>query len=172
MPSTETIMASVLVTVTCGSAIIFGFRQLRYLRAHSDTATDDAVMLKKSAVRRLIVSLFLICAGLLIAATYLSGLAAEMERIGIEREQVAAEARAPLSDADKHSVRSFTYLWIVALCCVGAAVLLIGYDMFHVRKHWTQRLNRLRNDRRAMLDRQLSRLRAERGYSNGRHVDE
>lgn len=165
-------MASVLVTLTCGSAIVFGFRQLRYLRSQGEPPTDDAVMLKKSAVRRLIVSVFLIFAGVMIAATYLTGLAAEMERIGVEREQIAAEARGPLSDAEKQSVRSFTYLWIAALCCVGVAVLLIGYDMYHVRKHWTKSLERLRDDRRAMLDRQLSRLRAERGYTNGRHVDE
>jgi hypothetical protein len=172
MASTETILAGALVTFTCGSALIFGFRQLRYLRKTNETSADDAVMLKKSAVRRLIVSVFLCMAGILIASTYLTGLAAEMERIGLEREKIPIEERAPLKAEDRQFVRTFTYLWIAALCFVGAAVLLIGYDMYHVRRHWNKRLDRLRDDRRAMLDRQLGRLRAERGYTNGRHFED
>jgi hypothetical protein len=162
MFTTEVIVATILVTLTCGSATIFGIRQIRTLWWPASSG-DDGEMLRRSAIRRLIVSVCLCVAGILIATTYLSGLAQEMSQLAEQEEPrvLTAEQRS--------AIRAFTILWIVALLLVGTAVLLIGYDMFKVRRHWTGRLDRLREDRRAMLERQLGRLRAERRYTNGQH---
>jgi len=171
MANNETIWAGALVTLTCGSALYFGWRQLRYLRRVStdDGTGSDRAMLRQSAIRRLIVSAALCVAGCLIAATYFTGLAAEIEHIAAKREQQPPGERTPLDENERRDFRSYTLLWIGALTLVGVAVVLIGVDMYFVRRHWTRRLDRLRDDRRAMLDRQLGRLRAERGYTNGYH---
>jgi hypothetical protein len=44
------------------------------------------------------------------------------------------------------------------------AVVVIAIDMAVIRRYWAKSFQRLRDDRREMLDRQLDRLKAERGY--------
>lgn len=168
MSTTETLFAASIVTLTCGTSFLFGCWYVRTLRrSASAQATDvDRGLLRRSAIRRLIVSIFLCLAGGLIAATYMTGLAAEIDQIAAKREN----ERIPLDAQERQAVSWFIGAWIAALTCVGISVVLIGVDMYYVRKHWSRRLARLRDDRRAMMERQLSRLRAERGYTNGYHV--
>jgi hypothetical protein len=165
----EQLWAVALIVVSIGVAVAFGWRQYRYLRrtGASPGQSEERIVLRRSARRRLAVSVMIGLCGVLIAATYLSGLDRAVVQIGEERQRLPAGDRPPLGAAELHDVQQYSALWIGVMVLLMFALTLIAVDIWDVRRHWRKSLRRLSDDRRAMLERQLARLRAERGASNG-----
>lgn len=160
MPNSETILAGVLVFSTLAATTFFGIRQCRLLLAKSNS--DEHRMLRCSAMRRLCVSGLLAGCAVLIAAPYLTGLADEVAQIGHDRTQ-DAPAR-PMTEHELHVARTYGLFWLVIATLLMSAVVIIAVDMVLVRRYWAASYQRLKDDRSAMLARQLDRLRSERGY--------
>jgi len=149
----EHVGAAVLVALTLGVAVVFGYRQCRLIR-RTDVCgpSEERSVLRASARRRLAVSFMIGLCGLLIAGPYLTGLA---DRV--------------VNDGQRQDAREYFIWWAAVMVLLMIALAVIGYDMAIVRRHWRKSLQRLHDDRRAMMQRQLARLRAERGGSNGVH---
>lgn len=149
----EHIWAAILVTLTLGVALAFGYRQYRAIRRNTGTAlSEDRTVLRESARRRLLVSVMIGLCGVLIAGPYLTGLA---DRV--------------VNDGQRQDAREYFLWWAAVMVLLVISLAVIGYDITVVRRHWRKSLQRLNDDRRAMMQRQLARLRAERGGSNGVH---
>ncbi len=156
MPNLETIAATILVLVTLGVAFAFGLRQYRQLiRYGHAVASEERDFMWRTARRRLLISCMLGLVGLLIGATYLSGLDHSVAAIGDSRGQ------QPLNPVEKQVVKLFSGSWIAILLLLLGIVAAVGLDLWYVRRHWRQSLQQIRDDRRDMMDRQLARLRAE-----------
>lgn len=164
MPIAEYLIAGLLVVASVGVATVFGYRQARQLRANANPSTDDQKFAYRTARRRLLIGLLLGVAGVLMAATYLAGWATSVDAIGEQRAGKAVEDHRPLDSNERAVMRAFGYSWIGVLVLLLAIVCLVGWDLHDVRRHWRHSLNRLRDDRRAMLNRQIANIRAQRGY--------
>jgi ABC-type Fe3+ transport system permease subunit len=160
MPNSEYILAGVLVTFTLGATLFFGVRQLRLLLKNADT--EEHQVLRRSAMRRLVVSVLLAVCALLIAAPYVTGLADDVARIGHDRgPDVPLRA---MTDEEAQLARTYLMFWIAIAALLMTAVTVIAIDMVVIRRYWAASYQRLKDDRSAMLARQLERLRSERGY--------
>jgi sterol desaturase/sphingolipid hydroxylase (fatty acid hydroxylase superfamily) len=149
----EHVGAAILVTLTLVVAVVFGYRQCRLIRkADSGGPSEERAVLRASARRRLLVSVMIGLCGVLIAGPYFTGLA----------DRVA-------HDGQRQDAREYFLWWAAVMVLLMVSLAVIGYDMAVVRRHWRKSLRRLNDDRRAMMQRQLARLRAERGGSNGVH---
>jgi hypothetical protein len=160
MPNTEYILAGLLVTFTLGATLFFGVRQTRLLLKPGDT--EEHRVLRRSAMRRLVVSLLLAACAALIAAPYLTGLADEVARVGHDRSP-DAPPRA-MTEHEVQVARTYGLFWIAIAGLLMLAVILIAIDMVIIRRYWASIYLRLKDDRSAMISRQLERLRSEPGY--------
>lgn len=160
MPSNEHLLAALLVTFTLGATLFFGVRQCRVLL--KKPATEEHSMLRRSASRRLIVSALLASCAILIAAPYLTGLAEQFSHIGEDRGPGAPPRT--MTPEELNVARTYGAYWIAVASLLMTAVTIIAIDMVVIRRFWAQSYQRLKDDRSAMLARQLERLRAERGY--------
>ncbi len=158
MPNGELLLAGLLVTFTFAATLFFGTRQVRQLMKPG--TTEEHAVLRQSAKRRLIVTLLLMACAMLIALPYLTGLAADVARIG----QGTEAAPRLMTEEERHTARIYALHWLAIGILLFMAVVLIAIDMAVVRRYWTKTYSRLKDDRRQMLDRQLDQLRAERGY--------
>jgi hypothetical protein len=159
MPAAELCSAWALGLAILGVAIVFGYRQVR--TGLKSAATDEAVMLRTSALRRIIVSVLLASCGLLVIVPYATNVAGDIARIAPDHDK--------LTDAEMAATRAYAWCWIAIATLLFLALVVIAWDMLIVRRYWARSLSRLHDDRRAMIARQLSRHRAEK---NGYHADE
>lgn len=160
MPSNEHFLATLLVTFTLCATLFFGTRQIRVLLRKP--ASEEHQVLRRSAMRRLVVSLLLAACAVLIALPYVTGLTEQVANIGLDR-QPGAPPRAMTSD-ELNTARTYGTYWIAIAILLMTAVTVIAIDMAVIRRFWARSYQRLKDDRSAMLARQLERLRAERGY--------
>ena len=158
MPNYELILAGLLVTFTLIATSFFGWRQLILLA--KPATTEEHEVLRRSAKRRLVVTALLIACALLIATPYVTGIAADVARIGHGTEV----APRPMTDEERTAARTYAMIWATIGLLLFIAVVVIAIDMAVIRRYWSKSFQRLRDDRREMLDRQLDRLKAERGY--------
>src|SRR4051812_6140818 len=105
----EHVWAVALVVVTLGVALVFGWRQWRYLRRTAGDSEERRV-LRQSAARRLVVSVLIGSCGVLIAGPYLTGLDRAVVQIGTEREKLPPEQRPPLAEDEWRDVQRYG-LW-------------------------------------------------------------
>jgi NADH:ubiquinone oxidoreductase subunit 5 (subunit L)/multisubunit Na+/H+ antiporter MnhA subunit len=160
MPSGEHLLAGALVTFTLGATLFFGVRQLRLLL--KTPTTEEHHVLRRSAMRRLVVSVLLAACAILIAVPYFTGLADEVARIGLDRG-LGVPPR-DMTEDELHVARTYLAFWIAVAALIMTAVTIIAIDMVVIRRYWAASYQRLKDDRSAMMARQLDRLRAERGY--------
>jgi uncharacterized membrane protein YjgN (DUF898 family) len=161
----ETILAAALVIFTVGVAAVFGWRQFRQLRRANPSADSaDRQFTIRSSRRRLVISVMLAIVGLLIGATYLTGLDRSVLAIGDQLDNAAE--RPPLTDAQLRVVRIYGAMWIGILVLLLGIVIGVGIDLYSMRRHFRQSHNRILADRRAMMERQLALMRAEHRDAN------
>ena len=132
-------------------ALVFGWRQFRQVRrSRYAPPSEEQQFLMQTARRRLIISAMLGVLAIAFAGIYLSGLDALIGVRGNDQPPVAPEVG-----------RLFLWAWIGILFILLCIVIGVGIDLWHIRRHWRQSLQRIQADRREMLDHQLARLRAE-----------
>jgi hypothetical protein len=155
--------------LTAALVILAGYYAWKCLRTLYRTGPqfemlpDDRRFLRQQAWRRLINSGLTLILASLLAAPFLTGLQTRAEQLGDEREQLRNEGRsAPFSPEQREFVRFYAGYWIIFLILLGAILAVAGVDVFATRRFAMTQMRRIQADRRAMLERQLERLREER----------
>jgi hypothetical protein len=157
IPAGEWYGAWGLAGVTLAVAGVFGCRQLRQLLL--PRSSDEAAVLGASARRRLAVSGLLAGCAVLIAWPYATSIADDVANIG--------PGAAAMTPEELHAARAYAWCWVAVAGLLLVALIVLAYDMAVVRRHWLGRLERLQNDRKSMIRRQLARYRTENEAGQG-----
>jgi hypothetical protein len=158
------ISGGLVVASLLGVAGFYTWRQvvlLRRLGQRPDLGSEEHSFLRRQAWRRLINSgLMLILAGLFaFALVYLEG---PVQQVADEREAMPAENTPPLTPQQAHLVNLWLGLYIAILLVLLAVLFFAAVDLWSTRRYARKAYRKLQDDRRAMIERQVIRLRQER----------
>ena len=165
---TQIVFGILLVVLLLVLAGYYAWRQvqtLRALREPQDSAGDEQRYLRRRAWRRLVGSLLMV-----VLAVLLGGMMLFLEERANELAEFSKAARErgeePQLDADQRQFRLLYGYWIIALLCSMLAMLAMAFfDALATRRYGLGQLRRIQADRRAMIERQVARMRQERnGY--------
>jgi hypothetical protein len=162
---TQIIFGAVLVVVLLFVAVLYIVRQviaLRRLRAAEEMPLEEHAYLLGRARRRLVTSLLLLLLGVMLAVAliYLEAPAQALaEKLAAMREQ--GESAAP--DPEQRTfTRFYLSFWIVFLLILMTVIFLAGWDYWATRRYGLRQHRKIIDDRRAMIEREISRLRQQR----------
>jgi ABC-type Fe3+ transport system permease subunit len=165
----QIIFGAVLVLVLLVVAVLYGVRQvltLRRLRGAEEMPSEERDHLHQRAWRRLLMSLLLLLLGGMLTAA-LVYLEAPAQRLADQREAQEQQGDfSPLSPEQRPFARFYLSFWLVFLLILMAVVLLAALDLWSIRRYGLRQHRKLIADRRAMIEREVARLRQER---NGHH---
>jgi hypothetical protein len=132
---------------------------LRRLRDTPDIPPDDARRERRQIWRRLVSSGLLLLIALMLAGAQL-WLESAAQRLADARDR--APSGTPLTDEQRRFGYLYTGVWISVLLLLLGVVLLAAFDLWSIRRYGKLQRRKLTDDRRAMIARQLRRLREER----------
>jgi hypothetical protein len=159
----QTVFAAILVAALVFLGVFYGWRQvlaLRRLRADADPTSDESFYQRRRAKRRLLNSgLMLILAGLLAGVLTLE---TQAEGLARERDAFAEGEAPPLTPEQRNFVYLYTGLWITFLIIFLAVVIVAAADAWSTRTFALRAFRKLHEDRRAMIERQVLRMRQDR----------
>jgi hypothetical protein len=165
----QIIFGAVLVLVLLAVAILYGVRQvqtLRRLRGAEEMPLEERDHLHRRARRRLFMSLLLLLLGGMLTAGMVF-LEAPAQQLAEQREAQQQQGdSSPLSPEQRPFAWLYGIFWIVFLLILMAVVLLAALDLWDIRRYGLRQHRKLLADRRAMIEREVARLRQER---NGHH---
>jgi hypothetical protein len=161
----QIVFGAVLVVVLLFLAILYGVRQvvtLRRLRSAEEIPAEERAYLHGRARRRVVMSvlLFLLGVMLVVALAYL-----EVPAQKLADERAAQEEQGesiPLTPEQRLFARWYGGFWLVFLLVLMAVVILAALDLWATRRFGVRQHRKIMADRRAMIERELSRLRQER----------
>ena len=161
----EIAFGTLLVIVLLALAGYYAWRQvrtLRGLRIAEETAPEERLYLLRQARRRLFGSALMV-----LLAVMLGGMLIFLEGPLEDLSNYVAAARAqgvePDLSPEQRSLRTLYTLWNIGLLLTLLAVLATaGVDFLATRRFGRRQLRRIQSDRRAMIERQVARLRQER----------
>jgi uncharacterized membrane protein YjgN (DUF898 family) len=162
---TQIIFGVVLVLVLLFVAILYIVRQiiaLRRLRASEEMPVEEHAYLYSRARRRLVTSMLLFLLGVMLASAlvYL-----EVPAQRIVEEQEAKEQQGdmtPPASEKRGFLQFYTSFWLLFLLILMAVVFLAALDYWATRRYGLRQHRKIMDDRRAMIEREISRLRRER----------
>lgn len=161
----QIIFGVALVLVLLSVAILYIVRQivaLRRLRASEEMAVEERVYLYGRARRRLITSLLLLLLGVMLAGALIS-LEPQAQRLVEEQEAKEQQGDAtPLNPEQSLFARFWLSFWILFLLILMAVVFLAALDYWATRRFGLRQHRKIIDDRRAMIEREVSRMRQER----------
>jgi hypothetical protein len=152
----EIISGAVLALILVFVGVFFAlgqFRVLRRLRGQLDLPREETNYLRAQARRRMVSCVLLLVLALLLAG-YLIFLGERVTRL--ERD----------NQADRDFLQFFSGYSIAFLVILLTVLVLAGIDFWTIRRYGRQQYRRLQEDRRAMIERQIIRLRQERNNLN------
>lgn len=165
----QIIFGAVLVLVLLCTSILYIVRQiaaLRRLRAAEEMSLEERQYLHSRARRRILTSILLFLLGVMLAGA-LVYLEAPAQRLA--DEQAAREQQGdttPLAPEQKLFARLYGSFWILFLLVLMAVIFLAALDFWATRRYGLHQHRKIVADRRAMIEREVSRLRQERnGHS-------
>lgn len=163
---TEQILGALIVLLLLGLASWFGWRQwqvFRELPTLEDLPSDERRYLRRQAWRRLVgCALMVVLAGLL-AGWYLLGFHEFANQFRAESEETAGPVQR--TPEQEQQLRSCSYYLIACLLTLLAMLGVAAVDFWSIRRYATRHHRQIMAERRAMIERQLQRLRQE---GNGR----
>jgi hypothetical protein len=168
----QIIFGGVMVGLLLVLAGFFGWRQVRTLRQlrHGDSQpAEDQRYARNQAWRRLVCS-----ACMVLLAGFLAGglffLEAPAEEYARQRAAAPADGGPPpWTEEQRNFARLYGWYWLSALLVLLVMLVLAGFDIRAIRRYGQRHHRKLQEDRRAMIARQVARLRQER---NGQGHDE
>lgn len=169
MDRTQIIFGAILVLVLLSVAILYGVRQviaLRRLRQPEEMPLEERTHQHSQARRRLVTSLLMLVLGVMLASAliFLENPAHQLAQL---REALETQGEAPpLTPEQKVFARGYLIFWILFLIVLMAVVFLAALDFWATRRYGLSQHRKIIADRRAMIEREVSRLRRERnGHS-------
>jgi hypothetical protein len=167
---TEVIVGTVLGAGLATLAVVttlLQLRTLRNLRRQQELPAEEKEFLRIHARLRLATSgLLLLMAGLLGSAQGFLG--PPMQDILKEGETVqqSGDATTSLSEPNRKVLRAYLWFYIAILLVLLAIVVLVGVDLWSLRRYALREQRQLLEDRRDMIARQANRMRRERNELN------
>jgi hypothetical protein len=164
----QTVFGVALVVVLLFLAFFYSWRQVRALRRlrSTDLPAAETRFVRQQAWRRLVG-----CMLMLVLAAMLSGALVYLEG----KAQSMADARAaqraqgespPFTDEEKDFLHLWGGAWIAILIILMIIIFLAGLDLWSTHRFGIREHRKIMADRRAMIERQVARLRRERnGHS-------
>ena len=166
---TQIIFGAVLVLVLLVLAMLYGVWQvltLVRLRGTEEMPAEERDHLHGRAWRRLVMSLLLLLLGGMLTAALIY-LEAPAQRLVDQREAQEQQGDStPLDPEQRLFARLYGGFWLVFLLVLMVVVLLAALDLWAIRRYGLRQHRKLIADRRAMIEREVARLRQER---NGHH---
>jgi uncharacterized membrane protein YjgN (DUF898 family) len=160
----QIIFGGLLVVGLLGMAGYFIWRQwqtLRWLKSTTEIASEDRRFTHRQAWRRLICSVLLVVlAGMLAASFFLEEPANVLAARG-EANREQGKMR-PLDPAEQQFFRVYQVYWVVFLTILLVVISLAAADFFAIRRYGRQQYRQIQEDRRAMIEGELARLRSQR----------
>lgn len=156
-----------LVVVLLALAVFYASRQILALRRLPAFDSDEVLFQRSLARRRLVSSgLMIVLAGLLAGALlFLEQPAQNLADQQDARELAGEDTR--LAGKERDFARGYVLYWLGFLLVFMAIVVLAGTDLWAIRRYGRQQFQKLRADRRAMIERETARLREERERPDG-----
>lgn len=159
---------AVLVAGVAGAAVVFAFRQvqtLRDIRRQADLGTDEVRYLTRRSYARLVGCALLLVLSVLLAGLHFFHILDRLDALVAAGPQAKAEGRQLTPEQRDFMHFAYAYVGIIALVVL---LLLVGsfFDTLATRRYGMRQRKRIRDDRRAMLEEQLARLRQEREGRN------
>jgi hypothetical protein len=145
------------------------YRQLQWLRAQTNLSLEDRIYFRRQIVRRLMGCLVLLVLAVQIAGLFYWDILGQLDRLSAIGDEARAKDVKLGPEDMKPEQREFlnfalTYLLVMALSIL-LLMLVAMIDVMAIRRYGMRHRRRIREDRRAMLERQLPNLRWNR--SNG-----
>ena len=161
----EPLVAWSVVAVTVIAAVALGYRQLKvrlWLKAHEvSLSTEDIAYHRWSITRRLIGCVLLLILGAMIAGIYVFDIASGLEELMALGDKVKGTGQKLNAEQEAFVIGAWRYL----LCLITVLMFIFFlaiWDILAIRRFGIRHRQRIRDDRRAMLERQLPILYAER----------
>jgi hypothetical protein len=160
----QIVFGTALVVVLLVLSFTFGWRQivsLRELRQKPDLPDDEARHERIKAWRRLLSCTLTLVLAILLAVQMIF-FEDQAERFAQQRQALPAEQRDTFTDQEKTFLRVWGGTWIALLLVLLVVVLLALIDLWATRRHGLRAYRKIQADRRAMIERQVIRMRQER----------
>jgi hypothetical protein len=158
----QIVFGAVLVLVLLAVAGLYCVRQVRALRRlpqAEEMPLDEARHQRRQAWRRLVTSVLLLVLAVMLTGALLF-LEVPAQRLADERAAALGQAEPPPMTAEEtHFARFYGSFWVLFLLVLLAIVLLAALDLWSTRRYGLRQHRKLQADRRAMIERELSRLR-------------
>src|SRR5262249_34875601 len=124
---------------------------------------DEREYLRRQAWRRLVNSALMLLLAALIVGSYAFGLQERADDIGRQREQQVVDGQNPQQSSGSRVFGRTSAGYVIGILFLpGGIVTLAGLDFFATRRYALAQLQKIQTDRRAMLERQITRWREER----------
>jgi hypothetical protein len=164
----ELTYAVLIVVVLLGLAVYFAARQwqtLRRLARQPDLPRDDRRFQKAQALRRLFSSgLMILLAGMLVG-TYLVGQEHHAQELGQHQAGATDDGDRQPSETDRQFLTRYGTFWMAMVLILFLLVGMAFLDYLSIRRFARQQFRQIRDDRRAMIAREVAELRRLRnGY--------
>jgi hypothetical protein len=170
----ERIVATVIVFIALFAALLLGWRQWKqwhwYKANRDELSAEDQRYFRWSLGRRIAGCILLFILAAMVYGIYAFDIASGLDQL-VQQAEKNRDGKAHLNDDQKaFFLMSWNYV-ICLLLLVMVLFVLAGWDIYAIRRYGQRHRRRIRDDRRAMLERQLPILYAERraqqpGYSD------
>lgn len=150
-------------------ALWFAWRQWRLLAwagTQADLSADDRRFHTRMALRRLVGCLLMLALAALLAGLFGMGILERLDEIMVDGGQAKKEGRKLSPEQADFVWFSMKYVGVTASALFG--LLAVAFvDVMAIRRWGNRHRKRIRDDRAAMLERQLPLLRRERDLRRG-----
>ena len=161
----ERYLAWLVVAVTVLAAVALGYRQLKvwkWLQQNEvGLSPEDLTYHRWSIGRRLTGCVLLLVLAAMIAGIYLLEIASGLETLMALGEKAQQTGQKLTEEQERFLFGAMRYVAVLLLVLM-LIFFLVGWDILAIRKYGMRHRQRIRDDRRAMLERQLPILYAER----------
>jgi hypothetical protein len=162
-PPVVVVFGSLLVAVTAAVAVGWGWRQVRTLRQGGapDLPDEERRRQRFQAWRRLVGCVLMLLLAAMVAG-YLIFLDGPADRLAKERDAAPPGTVFPRDEAERGFMRFYGWYLVSVMLVLLALMVLTGYDLWALRRQARREQRQLQADRRAMIARQIDRMRQER----------
>jgi small-conductance mechanosensitive channel len=161
----EQLVAWVVVAVSVLAAVALGYRQLtvrKWLHQNEVSLSQEDIQYHRWSIRRRLAGCFLLMLlAAMIAGIYVFNIASGLVELMVLGEKAKETGQKLNAEQERFLYNSMSYVCVLLLVLM-AIIFLVGWDIMAIRRFGVRHRQRIREDRRAMLERQLPLLYAER----------
>jgi hypothetical protein len=155
--SLQALMGSLLAALVAAAGLGFAWRQwktLGWLRVQENLAPEDRGYYRWMVARRLCGCVLLLALAVALAGLFGMGILDRVDALVAQGPQARKEGRKLSAEEQRFVFFSMKYVGVIALITLGLLVVAL-FDVRAIRKFGNRHRKRIRDDRAAMLERQL-----------------